>query len=66
MKTYLMICLMAVLVFGCAQNRGNPAMPGISDDPSTSGDLETTTGREVSFHNPHQLWAAGNLYFSPD
>ncbi len=63
MKTYLMICLMAVLVFGCA---GNPAMPGVSDDPSTSGDLETTTGREISFHNPHKLWAAGNLYFSSD
>ena len=63
MKTYLPICLMAVLVFGCA---GNPAMPGVSDDPSTSGDLETTTGREISFHNPHKLWAAGNLYFSSD
>jgi hypothetical protein len=66
LKTYLLICLMAVLVFGCAQNRGNPAMPGVSDDPSTSGNLETTTGREISFHNPHKLWAAGNLYFSSD
>jgi hypothetical protein len=61
-----MICLMAVLVFGCAQNTGNPTMPGVSDDPSISGDLETTTGRDISVHNPHKLWAAGNLYFSSD
>ena len=65
MRTYILICLLALLALGCAHNTGNPALPGVSDDPLAGG-LEITTGREVSIHNPHKLWAAGNLYFDPD
>jgi len=64
MRTYTLICLAAVLLFGCAHN---PVAPGMSVDPSiNSGDLQTTAGGDISTHNPHKLWAAGNLYIDAD
>jgi hypothetical protein len=64
MRTYVLICLAAVLLFGCAHN---PVAPGMSVDPSiNSGDLQTTASGDISYHNPHQLWAAGNIYIDAD
>jgi hypothetical protein len=64
MRTYTLICLAAILLFGCAHD---PVAPGTSVDPSiNSGDLQTTTGGYISIHNPHKLWAVGNLYFDAD
>ncbi|MCX6646669.1 MAG: hypothetical protein NTY09_09965 [bacterium] len=64
MRTYILICLVAILLFGCAHD---PATPGVSDNPSAnSGDLQTTVGGDISFHDPHKLWAAGNLYIDAD
>jgi hypothetical protein len=59
-----LFCLFAVLLFGCASN---PTVPSVSDDPTLNGgDLGTTMERETSFHDPHKLWAAGNIYFDAD
>ena len=64
MRTQILICLTAILMLGCAND---PVSPGMSDKPSIAGgDFQTTAGRETSFHNPHKLWAAGNLYFDAD
>ncbi|MCX6645971.1 MAG: hypothetical protein NTY09_06405 [bacterium] len=64
MKTYTLFCLVAILLFGCAHD---PVAPGTSVDPSiNSGDLQTSAGGDISIHNPHKLWAAGNIYFDAD
>ena len=64
MRTYTLLCLFVVLVFGCSNN---PVTPGASVNPTgNDGDLQTTVGRESEWHNPHKLWAAGNLFFDAD
>ncbi|MCX6645498.1 MAG: hypothetical protein NTY09_03945, partial [bacterium] len=64
MRTYTLFFLVAILLFGCTHD---PVAPGVTVDPSiNTGALETTVGGEISIHNPHKLWAAGNLYFNAD
>ena len=64
MRTQILICLAAILLLGCSNN---PVSPGMSDDPSIAGgDFQTTSGREISFHDPHKLWAGGKMYFDAD
>jgi hypothetical protein len=60
MRTYTLFFLSLILLFGCAHD---PIAPGLSVDPSiNSGDLQTTAGGDISYQDPHKLWAAGNLY----
>ena len=64
MRVQILICLTAILIFGCSSD---PVSPGMSDDSSIAGgDFQTTAGREISYHDPHKLWAAGKLYFDAD
>jgi hypothetical protein len=64
MKLNTLIILVTILLFGCAHD---PVAPVMSVDSSiNAGDIQTTAGGDISFHDPHKLWAAGNLYIDAD